>query len=93
MSGRRLYSQRDVDFIRRLKYLIYYKNYTIESARFQLLREMLDQNTDIDKLIQIQQIRADLCDYYFMAQKTKEKLNGQSGLKNRSEVVRKEEGR
>ena len=49
-GGRRMYSQRDIDFLFRLKYLIYNKNYTIESARFKIIRESISQDRDMDSL-------------------------------------------
>lgn len=36
MSGRRIYSQKDLEIILRLKYLIYTKKFTIEGAKNQI---------------------------------------------------------
>ena len=38
MSGRRIYSQKDLEIILRLKYLIYTKKFTIEGAKTRLFR-------------------------------------------------------
>ena len=38
-SGRRIYSQRDVEIVLRLKYLIYVKKFTIEGAKNQIIED------------------------------------------------------
>ncbi|MBQ5472644.1 MAG: MerR family transcriptional regulator, partial [Treponema sp.] len=37
VGGRRIYTQRELELVLRLKYLIYEKKYTIEGARDQLI--------------------------------------------------------
>ena len=39
MSGRRIYSQKDLEIILRLKYLIYTKKFTIEGAKNQIIQD------------------------------------------------------
>jgi len=92
MGGHRIYTQREIDLIRRLKYLINNKNYSIETARFQILREALSTDKDMDSLQQIHEIRQELCEYYFKVQQAKENTNERAVPKNRTEVVRKKEG-
>ena len=40
LGGRRMYTQRDLDIIQRLKYLIYEKKFTIEGARDFLISDI-----------------------------------------------------
>ena len=58
--GRRLYTQREIDLIRRMKYLIYTKRYTIDGARSQLIRESERPDTVHAGLEAIRQIRESL---------------------------------
>ncbi|MEL3907973.1 MAG: MerR family transcriptional regulator [Treponemataceae bacterium] len=50
--GRRVYFQRDLDFVFRLKYLINEKKFTVEGAGAELLRELEnEQSTDATQII------------------------------------------
>lgn len=50
--GRRVYFQRDLDFVFRLKYLINEKKFTVEGAGAELLRELENaQSTDATQII------------------------------------------
>ena len=62
-SGRRIYGQRDLDFIFRLQYLITERKFTVEGAGEQLLREI--QNDDnSESSILISQMRNKLLECY-----------------------------
>ncbi len=63
-GGRRVYSQRELDTIRRLKYLITEKGFTIEGARRQLIDELCVDDSKQDALIAVRQIRAELTETY-----------------------------
>lgn len=63
-SGRRLYNQRDIDIIRRLKYLIYTERYTIDGARSQIIKETQTSDAVTTALSTIRQIRAELNEVY-----------------------------
>ena len=45
--GRRVYSDRDMQILFRLKYLLYERRFTIEGARAQLYQELTDKNQDL----------------------------------------------
>ena len=68
-SGHRAYTLRDLEIIRRLKYLIYTKGYTIEGARRQLIEESDVPDTKIDMLITIKKCRAELNDAFLHLRK------------------------
>ena len=59
-GGHRVYTQREIDIICRLKYLIYTKHFTIQGAQEQLLREMSEQNPREKALFAIRKCRAEL---------------------------------
>lgn len=61
--GRRLYSNRDIQILLRLKYLLHIRRFTIEGAREELLRELT--GTDQDLSSQISVLRSQLLDLYF----------------------------
>mgnify|MGYP000006009982 CR=1 FL=1 len=66
--GRRVYLQRDVDFVFRLKYLITEKKFTVEGAGEQLLREVESEKTTDATLI-ISKIRSELVNIYSLVSK------------------------
>lgn len=68
-SGRRSYTLRDLEIIRRLKYLIYTKGYTIEGARRQLIAESDVPDTKTEVLISIKKCRAELNDAFLHLKK------------------------
>lgn len=69
LSGRRIYSQRDVDIIFRLKYLITEKKYTAEGAGKRILEEapLIQDNASI--IQQIRETRSILSDLYLKLKK------------------------
>lgn len=68
-SGRRFYTQREIDIIRRLKYLIYEKRYTIDGARSQIIQETAAADTNAAALQAIHEIREELGSLYLMLKK------------------------
>ncbi len=68
-SGKRLYTARDIDTIRRLKYLIYEKKFTIEGARNQLIEDAGTLSKNFDLISQIRAVKSELTDLYFYAKK------------------------
>lgn len=65
IGGRRIYSQRELELIMRLKYLIQEKKFTIEGARDQLIAEVDAVNDNAETIRQINELRKDLTDLYF----------------------------
>lgn len=65
IGGRRIYSQRELEFVMRLKFLIYEKKFTIEGARDQLIAEVDSVNDNAELVHQISELRKDLTDLYF----------------------------
>ncbi|WP_288749983.1 MerR family transcriptional regulator [uncultured Treponema sp.] len=70
-SGRRIYSQRDVEIVLRLKYLIYVKKFTIEGAKNQIIEDAENVQNNPDAVMEIRKIRADLSELFFEIQKAK----------------------
>ncbi|MGN0729763.1 MerR family transcriptional regulator [Treponema sp.] len=70
-SGRRIYSQRDVEIILRLKYLIYEKKFTIEGAKNQLIEDAERIQRSPDAVIELRKIRAELSELFFELQKSR----------------------
>ena len=64
MSGRRLYSQREVDLILRLKYLITEKKFTAEGAGRQIIEEAQAVQDNADLINQIRECRQLLTEVY-----------------------------
>ncbi|MBQ9495408.1 MAG: MerR family transcriptional regulator [Treponema sp.] len=69
IAGRREYSQREIDIILRLKYLITVKKFTIEGARSQIIEEAALLDTNAELLQTIHDIRADLTTMYLVIRK------------------------
>lgn len=65
MGGHRVYSQRELELIMRLKYLIQEKKFTIEGARNQLIYETDAVNDNAETIQQINALRKELTDLYF----------------------------
>ena len=59
-GGRRVYSQKEVDMINRINFLITKKKYTIEGARDQLVREAGALSENIDVIQNITEARQEL---------------------------------
>lgn len=68
-SGRRVYSQKDVEIILRMKYLIYTRKFTIEGARNQIVQDAKSVENSPDAVMEIRKIRADLSELFFELQK------------------------
>ena len=75
MSGRRIYSQKDLEIILRLKYLIYTKKFTIEGAKNQIIQDAENIEKNFDAVMAIRENRADLSDLYFLLQSLKNERN------------------
>jgi DNA-binding transcriptional MerR regulator len=66
-NGRMRYSQKDIQLLLRLKYLLYDKKFTVEGAREQLYRELSDGDSQKQELrAEIASLRSDLLDIYFL---------------------------
>lgn len=68
LSGRRVYSHKDLEIILRLKFLIYTKKFTIEGAKNQIIQDTQNLQKNPDAIMTIREIRADLSDLYFELQ-------------------------
>jgi Predicted transcriptional regulators len=69
MGGRRVYSQREIDIILRLKYLIGVKKFTIEGARSQIIEEATVAAEDTELFHAIHELRTDLTTLYLTIRK------------------------
>lgn len=69
MGGRRVYSQREVELIFRLKYLIYEKKFTVEGAGNQILNEAPLVQDSSEILQQIHECRQELSETYLLLKK------------------------
>ena len=69
LGGRRGYTERDIDLILRLKYLINERKFTIEGARDEILRETRDYDSKAETLDSIRQIRSELSRMYMLIRK------------------------
>lgn len=85
-SGRRSYTLRDLEIIRRLKYLIYTKGYTIEGARRQMIAESDVSEKQTEALISIRKCRAELNDAFLHFKKFSTIKSGK-----KTDVKKKEE--
>lgn len=69
LGGRRIYTERDIDLILRLKYLINKRKFTIEGARDEILRETMNYDSKAEVLDSIRQIRSELSQMYMIIRK------------------------
>ena len=69
LGGRRVYTQRDLDLVLRLKYLIYERKFTIEGARDEILHENMNYDRNAEILDSIRQIRSELAEMYMIIRK------------------------
>lgn len=69
IGGRRVYTNRDIDLILRLKYLVQEKRFTLEGASAQLLRELSDYDHQAETKIAIRELRATLTELYMTVRK------------------------
>jgi DNA-binding transcriptional MerR regulator len=66
-NGRMRYSQKDIQLLLRLKYLLYDKKFTVEGAREQLYLELAGGTPHEQELrTEIALLRSDLLDIYFV---------------------------
>ena len=72
--GRRVYSDRDLQILFRLKYLLYERRFTIEGARTQLYNEVSGEYQDLRG--KISTLRSELLDLYFFVRFSR---NGRKG--------------
>ncbi len=70
LTGRRIYSQREVDLILRLKYLINEKKFTAEGAGQQIIEEAQAVQNNAELIQQIRETRQLLTDVFFKIKKT-----------------------
>jgi DNA-binding transcriptional MerR regulator len=66
MYGRRVYRDRDMQILFRLKHLLYGRRFTLEGARTQLYSELAGDYQDIRGCISA--LRSELLDLYFFVQ-------------------------
>ena len=69
ISGRRVYTERDLATVYRLKHLIYEQKFTIEGARNQIIRESEIYEKKAEAFEKIRQIRKELSDVYMLVRK------------------------
>ena len=69
LGGRRIYTERDIDLILRLKYLINVRIFKIEGARDEILRETMNYDSKAEFLDSIRQIRSELSQMYMIIRK------------------------
>lgn len=81
LGGRRIYSQREIDIILRLKYLIEIKRFTIEGARKQVIEESDSITSHAELLQAIHDLRADLTELYLCIRKYRPVKNNDTGTK------------
>jgi DNA-binding transcriptional MerR regulator len=65
IQGRRVYSDRDLQLLIRLKHLLHDRHFTVEGAKEELLRELAGEQQDIRS--QIAALRSQLMELYFLA--------------------------
>ena len=63
MYGRRMYRDRDLQILFRLKYLLYERRFTLEGAKDQLYRELAGEYQDLRG--RISALRSELLDLFF----------------------------
>jgi len=69
LGGRRVYTERDLEIILRLKYLIYERKFTIEGARNEILRESQAWERQAEAMNAIREIRSELTKIYLQLKK------------------------
>ena len=84
LSGRRIYSQAEVQLIFRLKFLINEKKFTAEGAGQQILEESQALEENADLIRQIHEARSELADTYLKLKRLSQAC-GQSAHTDSSE--------
>ena len=69
LGGRRVYTERDLEIVLRMKHLIYERTFTIEGARTEILHEAAVYETKAEAMGAIRELRRDLTDLYFQIKK------------------------
>ena len=72
-GGRRVYSQKEVDMINRLNFLINEKKFTIEGARDQIIAESQIVSENFDIMQDIHELRQELSDILLTIKKYRKK--------------------
>lgn len=72
-GGRRVYSQKEVDMINRLNFLINDKKFTIEGARDQIIAESQIVSENFDIMQDIHELRQELSDILLTIKKYRNK--------------------
>lgn len=72
-GGRRVYSQKEVDMINRLNFLINEKKFTIEGARNQIIAESQIVSENFDIMQDIHELRQELSDILLTIKKYRNK--------------------
>ena len=67
--GKRVFSNRDMQILLRLKHLLYNRRFTIEGAKEELYRELAGDSQDLRG--KISQLRSELLDLYFFVTERK----------------------
>ena len=72
-SGHRVYSQRDLEIVLRLKYLIYTKKLSAQNAKAKIIDDAsrVQQIPSKNAVFALRQIRATLCELYFQIERLK----------------------
>lgn len=68
-TGRRYYTQREMELIFRLKYLIFEKKFTTEGAGQQLIDDAQTIQNNAEIIQQLHSVKAELSELYFLLQK------------------------
>ena len=71
-SGRRVYTDREVQILFRVKHLLYENKYTIEGARKRIWEELSSTNLDLKS--RIAEIRSDILDIWAKIKKDRDSL-------------------
>lgn len=74
-EGRRVYGERDLELIARLKYLVHERKYTLEGAGERLVAELTDARL-VSARETVGQVRAELMGLYAIVKKRKEEEDG-----------------
>lgn len=69
LGGRRVYTQRNLDVILRLKYLIYEKKFTIEGARDSLIADLDSATINAELMQNVHELRSELTDLFLTVRK------------------------
>ena len=71
LGGRRVYTERDLEIVLRLKHLIYERKFTIEGARNEILHESQAYENNAEAMGVIRELRTQLTELYFQIKKLK----------------------